>query len=396
MKKRTALFAGTALLSLAAATALYAVNGDNCITREGYFNLNAASCTKTKNAYAGNDVFGDGAVPANEVDRIDPDADPKTATQAINNVGIVIDGAAPNGAGTDLDEKAKAVRGLIDRAVDGNGAVLEQSIDLKLKNLAPRLDGRNDLANAAGLRLADKVTSVSNRIGTQGGNIISRINSAVGLIDAALDAETATLNKAIANIIGGAAADSTNGVIGTDAAPNGSGEIDNAPDVAAKLRAVQNLISRNANPQARSVAEALIDVRGDGNTGGIIGNPAGDNTASILEQLTALRNLVDASLGGDGNPVAEDIDAAIRNVQGPNGLLSDENDNPQTDGVIGRGGAAAIDAANSVATKLQAFLTTLNAKLTTAAAGGGANKTVTYAPAGVLTLASVEAALDIA
>ena len=303
MKKRTALFAGTTLLSLAAATALYAVNGDNCITVEGCFNVNAASCTKKKDAYAGNDVFGDGAVPASEVDRIDPDADPKTATQAINNVGIVIDGTAPNGEDTDLDAKARAVRALIDDTADEN-------IDLKLKDLARELDGSNNLAGEAGRRLSDKVTRIANLVDTPSGNLLGQVDWARIALDGRAVGAATTLNEAIANVIGGAAATPASGFIGSDAADkNGSGEIDGAGSAVQKLQVIASLIANDAVPEASTVADALIAVQGDG-TGGIIGDPDGNDVAgtSMFTQLTAARNLLDSGLDDNQAPRSADIE----------------------------------------------------------------------------------------
>lgn len=59
--------------------------------------------------------------------------------------------------------------------------------------------------------------------------------------------------------------------------------------------------------------------------------------------------------------------------------------------MIGTGGAPAIDTATSICTKLQALLTQLNTKFT--AVGGVAG--VTYAAPATLSLAAVEAGLNV-
>lgn len=310
MKKRTALFAGTALLSLAAATALYAVNGDNCITAEGCFNVNAASCTKKKDVYAGNDVFGDGAVPAAEVDRIKFGA--ASAQVAIADVGQVIDGTAPLIPGTEesnLDAKARNVRGMIDNIDDVPG---DHNIHEKLKNLAKELDGSNNLANENGLRLLDKAAAFDELIGTESQHVAGQVRVAIAQLDDQNN-QVPSLQQAINNIKGPGGVPQASGVIG-----RGIQSIDDANSVVAKLAEVRNRIDgRTDNDRPVTISRALSNVQGATEPGGIIGNPLGEAgvDTSILGQLTAVRDLIDERVDGDGDPVVEDIEGAIDTVQ---------------------------------------------------------------------------------
>ena len=321
MKKKTALFAGTALLSLAAATVLYAtgrgtgITDDNYMLAVGAFNVNAATPAKKSAVAAGTDTYG---VELTETDVARIDFGAANAHAAIATVGQVIDGTAPLNPGTaesNLASKAEAVRALI----DGLNLPGEHNIDAKLKNLARALDGSNSLADAVGRRLLDKVNRIADLIDTPSGNLLGQVNWARIALDGrpADQGAATTLNAAIANVMGGEAGTPANGFIGSDAlANNGSARIDGADSVVQKLQAITGLISTGAAPVAVSVADALIDVQGDG-TGGIIGDPDGNDLpgTSMLTQLTAARNLIDGSVDGDGAPVAADIDTAINNVQ---------------------------------------------------------------------------------
>ena len=392
MKKRTALFAGTALLSLAAATALYApctgVTKDNYITAGGAYNLNNSTAGKLSAVFAGTDSFGAGGVPASEVDRIQFGAE--SARAAIADVGQVIDGTAPAIVGTEesnLASKAEAVRGLIDGIENVPG---EHNIDAKLKNLARALDGTNNLADGAGRRLLDKVNRIADLIDTPSGNLEGQVEWARRALDGRQAGAATTLNAAIANVIGGEAGTPATGFIGSDAvANNGSGAIDGAASAVQKLQVITSLISTGADPVAVSVADALIDVQGNG-TGGIIGNPLrlddeadGYVNPGILAQLTSARNLIDATDGQDT------IENALHAVQG-----DPDAEGGATFGVIGTdaAGDGTIDAATSILTKLEAFMTKLSQKLAT---GAGVNAGVTYNAPGELNLSGIEAGLQI-
>lgn len=387
MKKRTALFAGTALLSLAAATALYApctgVTKDNYITAGGAYNLNNSTAGKLSAVFAGTDSFGAGGVPASEVDRIQFGAE--SARAAIADVGQVIDGTAPAIVGTEesnLASKAEAVRGLI----DGLNQPGEHNIDAKLKNLARALDGTNNLADAANRRLLDKVNRIANLIDTPSGNLEGQVEWARRALDGrpVADGGAATLNQAIANIRGGTAGSPANGFIGSDAVDNnGSGLLDSVNSVIPKLQLVVNLIAGERQPRVFTVADALIVLQGDGNQG-IIGNPADINPntlgTSMFTQLTAARDLIDASLNAQGNREFESIGDAIEanrvlldadpaSINA--GILAIQGESGNWGGIIGTGvvnaggqnGDTSIQQAQNIVGKLRAFLTRLDAEL---------------------------------
>jgi len=388
MKKRTALFAGTALLSLAAATALYApctgVTKDNYITAGGAYNLNNSTAGKLSAVFAGTDSFGAGGVPASEVDRIQFGAE--SARAAIADVGQVIDGTAPAIVGTEesnLASKAEAVRGLIDGIENVPG---EHNIDAKLKNLAESLDGSHNLADAAGRRLLDKVNRIAGLIGTDGGSLVPQVEWARLALDGrpVADGGAATLNQAIANIRGGTAGSPANGFIGSDAVDNnGSGLLDSVNSVIPKLQLVVNLIAGERQTPVFTVADALIVLQGDGNQG-IIGNPADINPntlgTSMFTQLTAARDLIDASLNAQGNREFESIGDAIEanrvlldadpaSINA--GILAIQGESGNWGGIIGTGvvnaggqdGDTSIQQAQNIVGKLRAFLTRLDAEL---------------------------------